>query len=129
MPLDITTLYAGLLGLWLLTLVTRVIRRRWATHVAWGDGGDRTLNRRIRAVGNLIEYAPMFLILLALLEMQGLPGWSLHIIGLAFLTGRLAHGWNFAFTEGALPLRMVGTTLTLTALGIATLAALALSFV
>lgn len=116
MPLPVTALYAGLLGLWLLTLTARVILMRRGAQVSLGDGGDKLLQRRIRAHGNFTEYVPLCLLLLALLELQELGALWLHIFGLMLLVGRLLHGYALGFT-GHSPLRVPGTVLTLFALG------------
>ena len=44
--------------------------------VSVGDGGDNALLLKIRRHGNLTENAPIFLILLSILEMAGGPKWS-----------------------------------------------------
>lgn len=62
-----TTLYGALLGLWLVVLSFRVIALRGGPGLGWlkfGYTGEQALTRSIRAQGNLIEYAPMFMILM-----------------------------------------------------------------
>jgi uncharacterized membrane protein YecN with MAPEG domain len=71
------------------------------------------LQRAIRAQGNLTEYAPMMLILLYLLEVNGAGTATLHSLGLSFLIGRLMHGICFGFMKSSMPLRIAGTALTL----------------
>ncbi|MEO9822974.1 MAG: MAPEG family protein [Paracoccaceae bacterium] len=115
----ITLLYAVLLTIWLLVLSVRVITFRRQNLVEIGAGEGRTLEFRMRAQGNLTEYAPIALLLMALLEMNGLPDWALHGLGLMFLAGRLAHGWSFSFANGHMRFRVIGMVLTLTMLGIA----------
>ena len=46
MPLPVTALYAGLMGLWLLGLGFVVVRRRRRHDVSVGDGGVRALELR-----------------------------------------------------------------------------------
>ena len=53
---------------------------------------QETLNRAVRGHGNLIEYAPLFLILMLVAELNHLPSAYLHFAGAAFLVGRLMHG-------------------------------------
>lgn len=124
MPLTVTALYAGLIGCLLLVLAARVILLRRSAKVGWGDGGNRVLNRRIRAFGNCTEYAPFGLLLLALIELNGAPDWTLHSIGLLLISGRALHGWSFSFTDGHMGARVGGMGLTLAALGLASLTAL-----
>lgn len=94
----ITSLYAGLLGLWFLVLSARVVRRR-INGISLGDGGDKSLFRAIRGHGNFSEYVPLLLVMLGLLEHGGgLPGWLLHLLGATLLVSRLLHGYALSFT-------------------------------
>lgn len=127
MTLAITSLYAGLLGLWLLILSARVILYRRSASVSLGDAGDKVLMRRIRAQGNFTEYAAIALVLLALLELQGFPVWALHLLGAAFLIGRILHGLALSFSPKPSPLRVPGMVLTLLSLGALSLCALGLA--
>ena len=89
-----TALYAAILALFLFGLARHVIRGRRQFKAAIGDGGEFELQRRIRAHGNLAEYAPLFLILLALAEHQGLPALGVHAFGVLFLAGRASHAYG-----------------------------------
>ena len=62
---------ASLMALWLAIMSLVVIRTRRAMGIAYGDGGNRLMGRRVRAHGNFTEYAPMFLLSLFLAEYQG----------------------------------------------------------
>ena len=88
MTAPITTgLYAGLLGLLLIVLSMRVVQNRWRAKVGLGHGGDKALRKAIRIHGNFIEYVPLALLLMALIEMNGAqPPW-LHGLGGALLAG------------------------------------------
>lgn len=121
MALPVTTLYASLLALWLLVLSARVIMARRGSKVSLGHGDEKTLERRIRAHGNLTEYVPICLILMGLLEVQGAGALWLHILGLTLLIGRLLHGYALSFTTYS-PLRVPGMLLTLTSLSLLALA-------
>ncbi|HCO65571.1 MAG TPA: hypothetical protein DIT60_12395, partial [Alcanivorax sp.] len=63
-----TALYAALAALIILALAANVVRLRLRHGVSLGDGGRGELNRAIRAHGNAVEYTPVILILMALLE-------------------------------------------------------------
>lgn len=117
--LPITTLLACALLAWLLVLSWRVIRFRQSGGASLGDGGDKTLKRRIRAQANLTEYAPLFVVLIALLELQGGNVAVLALLSVAFLLGRLGHGYALAFTDGNVIGRVGGMGLTLGASGLA----------
>ena len=124
----ITAAYAGLLGLVFLGLTVRVVRRRGAVKAALGDGGDVVLERRIRAHGNFAEFVPLVLVLMTLLELQSVSGWILHLVGACLLVGRVIHGLNISREDEVLAGRAAGMALTLTALGVASIAALLRAF-
>jgi uncharacterized membrane protein YecN with MAPEG domain len=115
----ITSLYAGIAALWFALLSVRVIALRGNpifSFLAFGNLGDSTLNRAIRAHGNFAEYAPIILIMMYILETQNASSVLLHAIGLLLISGRLMHGICFGFMESNGVLRVGGTALTLTAL-------------
>ena len=112
MPLTVTALYAGLMGLWLIGLGFAVVRRRRRHQVSTGDGGVRELELAIRAHGNACEYVPVALILLGLAEGMGAPGWVLHLFGLMLVAGRLLHGGYFLTGARRMSLRVLGMQLT-----------------
>jgi hypothetical protein len=109
MHLTITSLYAGILAILLVILSVAVTAGRAKFKVDYGDGGNMTLMRRIRAQGNLAEYAPMALILMALLELGGTIGWLLHTLGIALILARLLHVYA-TYTETKVGLGRTGST-------------------
>lgn len=114
MYLPITTLSASALGLLLVILSLRVIGVRRGQQVSLGSGGDDTLERRIRAQGNLVEYGPMGLILIGLSEFQQETNtFLLATVAAAFVMGRLLHGYALGFTNKAMRPRVTGMLLTL----------------
>lgn len=112
MSLTITPLYGGLIGLFLVVLSVRVIFRRRSAKVSVGDGADKDLQKRVRVQANCAEYAPIGLILLAMAELQGAPGWVVHLLGLMLLVGRLIHAYGFGMTPQIIPMRQLGMALT-----------------
>lgn len=127
MPVLVTAIYAALLALLFLTLSLRVIRYRRAKLLSLGDEGDRHLLRLMRAQANCAEYVPIGLLLMLIGELQGLPYWLLHVLGLMLLAGRVLHGIGFSSRPQKMPLRVVGMALTLLQLAIAALCLLAYS--
>ncbi len=95
----ITPLYAAIFALLLVAMSLHIIKSRAAHNVGIGDGNNFDLRRRIRAQGNLTEYAPIFILLLAFAEYNGLPFWAIHIFGLTFLTARLSHAYSLLYAE------------------------------
>ena len=120
-----TPLYAGLLGLMLVALSIRVIGQRKRAKVALGDGGDKLLQRAIRAHANFVEFAPMALLLIALAEWQGSPAWLVHIMGAALVLGRALHGWGIAQEPERFVFRQSGMLLTFGVIIVAALACMA----
>lgn len=119
LSLPVATLLTSILLAWLLVLSWRVIRTRQSGGASLGDGGDNTLQRRIRAQANLTEYAPLFVILIAILELQDGNVVILALLSVTFVIGRLAHGYALAFTDGNTMGRVGGMGLTLGASGLA----------
>ncbi len=93
-----------------------------------GEGTNPLLLRRVRMHGNLAENAPIFLILLALVEISG--QWSALVpwFAVAFVAARILHAIGLAMSAGATPPRFLGVILTLFAdLGLAALLAITLA--
>ncbi len=116
MTLTITSIAAGILALWFVWLSFRVIGQRRNDSVSLGSGESKMLERRIRAHGNLAEYAPFGLILLALAEIQSANTVILSILALLLVGGRLAHGFALSFSEGNVQLRVSGMICTFLAI-------------
>lgn len=118
MSLPVTALYAGLLAFGFVWLSTRVIKARRANRVALGTGGQRMLERAMRAHGNFAEYVPFALLVLALLELNGLAAWVLHGLGLMLVAGRAVHARGIAREPETFRDRVIGMGLTFTMLGL-----------
>ncbi len=108
----ITPIYAGLLGLLLLALTTVVVRLRGKYKVGIGDGGHPEMSRAIRVHANFIEYVPLALILILMLEYRGIPAWALHGLGGGLFLGRVLHAWGLSQNERTSFGRAVGIMLT-----------------
>ncbi|MBB1440255.1 MAPEG family protein [Shewanella sp. SG41-4] len=91
MTLMVSGLYAGLTALLVLALSYKVVKFRRVNKIGIGDGGHQGLSIAIRAHGNLMENAPIALILLALAELNGMPVYLIHSLGTAWIVARLLH--------------------------------------
>ena len=109
MGLEITALYAGLFGLFLLVLSYRVSAARHVSRVGIGAGQDAHLERVIRVQGNFVEYVPTGILLLALLEFDGSQPWVLHFFGAGLLLGRILHAIGLNGSSGVSVARFWGT--------------------
>ena len=123
--MSVTPIYAGFLALLFILLSVRVIGLRRAARVALGDGGNPALLRRQRVHGNFAEYAPLALLLMALAELQNLPDWTIHAIGILLLVGRATHASGVSREPEMPKARVLGMALTFGALGVGAVANLA----
>ena len=108
----ITLLYASLLGLLQVTLAYKVGSSRLKTNTLLGDGNQSEVLQKVRAHGNLTEYVPIFLILLALIEMQGVALWKIHVLGSLFFLARIAHSYGMYISTESTPPRLIGILVT-----------------
>jgi uncharacterized membrane protein YecN with MAPEG domain len=114
----VTPLYAAFLGLLLLVLAWNVVKQRRIHKVGLGDGGIPALSRAIRVHANFVEYVPLTLVLVLLVELQlqGAHLWVAHGLGGALLLGRVLHAIGLNGSAGTSFGRMWGTLLTWLAL-------------
>ncbi|HEY2068986.1 MAG TPA: MAPEG family protein [Rhizomicrobium sp.] len=111
-----------------MVLVLYVARGRGKYRTGLGDGGSPPLLKRIRMHGNLAENAPLFLILLGLVEVSGQWAMLVPWFALAFVVLRIFHVIGLAISSGPSPFRFVGVVgTTLAILGLAALLAITLS--
>jgi hypothetical protein len=91
--LAITLIFIGVFALLHVPLTLMVGLHRAKTGIAFFDGGDQALLRRMRAHGNFTENVPIALLAMAAAELAGLPSWALWAGGASLLAGRLLHAW------------------------------------
>ena len=120
----VTPLYAGLLGLLLVVLAFNISRYRVGLKISFGDGGHPGLKRAVRAHANLTENAPLALILLLAVEVQGFSAPVVHALGGTLVIGRLLHAFGLSRNEGASAGRAVGILLTWVMILVASLLAI-----
>ena len=114
---EVTLIFATILSSFMILLSIRVLDLRGSPvtkflHKPNRVVDDKTLQRSIRGHGNLVEYAPLFLILMLVLELSGAPQTQLYFSGIIFTLGRLMHGIVFSFMKHNMFLRIGGMTLT-----------------
>jgi uncharacterized membrane protein YecN with MAPEG domain len=112
----ITGLYAAILALWMMFLATRVVLLRNRQKVGLGDGGDSRLLRAIRTHGNAVEYVPVGLLLLLVVEINQTVPWIVHGFGVLLVLGRLAHANGLGKSSGYSVGRAVGFAFTFLAI-------------
>lgn len=104
----IVTLYAGLSGILLLALSSRVVNARRTHKIGIGDGGNEELTRAIRVQANFTEYVPLTLLLIVLIEMNGNSAMVIHGLGSALLISRVLHATGLSRSSGLSTARFVG---------------------
>lgn len=109
MTLPLTAaLVAAVLALLQVFLMVTVGNKRRAESISLGDGGNEELLRLTRRHGNLIENAPMFLILLSLLELLGGPTTVVTTLAGVFLVARFSHAAALSSASSPLAFRVLG---------------------
>jgi len=108
--IPITAVFTALLALMLVAISIRITVLRAGKKINLLDGGDEQLRRAIRVQGNFIEYVPIALILLALIEWSGAKAWLVYGFGAALLVARIVHA--FGLYSGVFPARVIGTSAT-----------------
>jgi uncharacterized membrane protein YecN with MAPEG domain len=113
MILPITGVFAAVTGILLLFLSAMVVKYRIKYRKGMGITEDRDFEAAVRAHGNLVEYAPLTLLMLGIAELNGVPNGFIYWIGLAFVLGRILHAWGMLQGAGGPHKgRMVGILLT-----------------
>lgn len=110
--IHITGLYAALGALLILLLAARVIWLRNTRKVGIGSGGDEQLARAIRAHANAIEYLPIALLLLLILELDQTRPALLHLFGIVLIVARIIHALGLSAKSGYSVGRAIGIALT-----------------
>lgn len=111
--MTVTMVTAGILALLLVFLAGYVIAGRVKFKIDIGDGGNMAMRQRIRAQANFVEYVPMALILMGLMESAAVgPRWLIVSMGATLVFARLWHAQGLLAKPGVSAGRFVGTNLT-----------------
>ena len=116
--MKITGLYAALSALLIVILAIRVVAYRRTAKIGLGDGDNPEMRKRIRAHGNAVEYLPLGLLLLLILELNQTAPILLHVFGILLIVGRLFHAWGVSHHSGVSPGRMIGVLVTFGLIGV-----------
>jgi len=93
MLLATTAIYASLLALFALFLSARagIFRGKSGISILYGDPVNAELAERVRVHQNFLEYVPMILILMGVIELNGGSTTILHAVGILLIVARVAH--------------------------------------
>jgi|SRR6478735_345514 uncharacterized membrane protein YecN with MAPEG domain len=124
---SITAFYLGILALIYAALALRVAGMRRSNRVLFGDAENTGLRAAIRVHANFIEYVPIITLLVALLEMSGMPAMRVHLLMGGLLLSRLLHPLGMAARPGTWQFtvgRVAGILLTIAVLVAAAIGAI-----
>lgn len=107
-PIPITAIFTSILALMLVGISIRITMLRARTGINFFDGGNPVLGRALRVQGNFIEYVPMTLALLGLVEWLGGPAWLVYASGAVLVVARIVHAWGLY--AGVMAGRVIGTS-------------------
>jgi uncharacterized protein len=125
--ITVTILYAGLLGLMSLVLSAASGIMRGKKNIDAGDGGDRDQLFAMRRHANFVEYVPLALILIGLLEFKGVASNFIHYLGAALLVGRVLHAAFFTQGVKSVP-RGIGAGITAIVIAVSSIWLLSIYF-
>ena len=96
MPLPITLMYAGIFAIFalLLSFLAGSARGKSGVSILYGDPVDIKLAEKIRRHQNFLEYVPLFLIVFAALEVNGVSSMFLYIVGDLMIVARIFHAFG-----------------------------------
>ena len=110
----ITLFYAGFLGLLGVALANQVL---WA-RINAKRLADWKPETTFRVQGNFIEYVPLAIALLYLVEVSGVSETMVHVLGATLVISRFAHAWGLSRNPGATYARLFGAQMTFLLLAI-----------
>jgi uncharacterized membrane protein YecN with MAPEG domain len=119
MGVPITALYAGVLGLLSVLLANLVLYARLRADRL----PDWKPDTMLRVQANFVENVPLALVLLLVLELQGVTPAMVHGFGGALVICRLLHAWGLGTNPGATYPRLIGAQCTFLLISIMAVAA------
>lgn len=110
MPILTTSLYAALLAIVSMVLAGMVGSVRGKKKaISLGDGGDPELLVAMRRQMNFVEYVPLALLLIALVELNGGSKTLIHSLGATLLAARIIHPFGLDVNKMNTMPRFIGT--------------------
>lgn len=113
---SITAAWLAILALLYAGLAMQVVRLRRKNRAGFGDADNAQLRSAIRAHAHFAEYVPLVALMVALLEMSGLPTTAVHGLMATLLVARVLHPFGMYAKPGSLLFRVGrvwGMTLTM----------------
>ena len=98
MSVAISGLYISITAILVVVFAMRVVKLRRKHKIGLGSSGNEELRLANRVHANLVENAPIAMILLLVAELNLLPGQFLHFLGIVWVVGRILHA--IGLTQG-----------------------------
>ncbi len=109
----VSAVIASAIAVLLLFLSYRVTTFRLKYKQGLGINEDRDFEVAVRSQANLVEYAPVALIVLAIAEINGVSATLIYWAGMTFVVARLLHAWGMYRGRGDTHVaRLLGVVLT-----------------
>ena len=110
MTLPVTALYAGIMAVFALVLSFRAgsYRGKAGVSILHGEPVNWELAVRVRRHQNFLEYVPIILILMGLIEINGGSATFLHSVGVLLIVARIAHAIGLKHDNMAHVGRLIG---------------------
>ena len=106
--LTTTALYAGILAIIAVYLGSIPGRMRGRMKISVGDGGYPDMVLAMRRHANFVEWVPLAIILIGLLEFNGAPKLAIHGFGVALVAFRICHAVGLQKENINVPTRIIG---------------------
>lgn len=114
--MHILPFYAALLGLLFFYLSIRTIGLRRKLKIGVGAKDNEEMLRAMRVHANFAEYAPITLLLIGFVELQGAHPGVVHGLGALLLIGRCVHAHGMSRMNEKFVFRVSGMMMTFAAL-------------
>ncbi len=110
MSLPITALYASILMIFALALSFRAggFRGKTGISVLFGEPENMDLAERVRVHQNFLEYVPLAIILMGIIELNSGNATFLHVFGVVLIISRIAHAIGLKHDNMGHPGRVIG---------------------
>lgn len=102
-PLPATSIITAAFALMMIVLSLQVSVRRVKSGTTFGHGEDSVLRKRIRAHGNFIEYAPLAIAIVGLLEYASAPHALVWSVAIILATVRVLHAFGMLYVATPAP--------------------------
>lgn len=111
MLLPITGLYGAILMIFAIALSAKAgsFRGKAKISILFGDPANMELAQRVRVHQNFLEYVPMAIIVMGILELNGGSATFLHVFGIVLVLARIAHAIGLRHDNMGHPGRVIGT--------------------